>query len=393
MKQDFSAYKSTTFLQAPILKDFQMLLDFIGTGGEFVSKKLLVFSAKTLLELNQLMTKPISHNKTRPNHLTLPNVTVIYNCALQLGFFNYTDKGSRKQIAINPVALESWNSLNPTEQYFTLLNQWLYGVEGNIFFHAPINRLELFKRKSLNQSSQYYEDFFTNEYKIGGLLAGLELFGLINIKHAKPDKSGGWKIKGLKLTEFGDFIFNVLLDKKEMDKFSDWWIRAESNSIYSANFALFQQYFPELKNTYQRKLDTEKRLGAYIFKVSLQQAWIRIAIDSSVSLDELADIILQCFGFENDHLYEFSFTDTSGKKCQYVHPELEDEDFFTDEITLSELPLSVKGSMTFLFDFGASWNFSIKLENIDSNYKFDDSSAVFLDKEGNPPKQYLDWDE
>ena len=49
--------------------------------------------------------------------------------------------------------------------------------------------------------------------------------------------------------------------------------------------------------------------------------------------------------------------------------------------------------MTFLFDFGASWNFSIKLENIDSNYKFDDSSAVFLDKEGNPPKQYLDWDE
>ncbi len=169
--------------------------------------------------------------------------------------------------------------------------------------------------------------------------------------------------------------------------------KMEDIAYYSANFSLFQQYFPDLKNTYQRKLDTEKRLGAYIFKVSLQQVWIRIAIDSSVSLDELADIILQGFGFENDHLHEFSFTDTSGKKCRYVHPELEDEDFFTDEITLSELPLSIKGSMTFFFDFGEEWNFSIKLENIDSDYKFGDTPAELLDKEGKPPEQYLDWGE
>jgi len=37
--------------------------------------------------------------------------------------------------------------------------------------------------------------------------------------------------------------------------------------------------------------------------------------------------------------------------------------------------IQVKGSMTFLFDFGEGWNFSIKLEHIDSDYKFGDTPA------------------
>ena len=385
--------KQNTHLQAPILKDFQMLLDFIGSDGEFVSKKQLVFSAKTLLELNLLMSKPIAHKKTRPNHATFPHIAVIYNCALQLGFFNYTDKGARKQIHLNSAALKSWNSLNPTEQYFTLLDKWLFRHEDGIDFLKPINRLESFKSRSLNQLSRYYQNIFSHGHKMGGLLAGLELFGLLNIQHVKPDKSGGWMIKSFKLTEFGDFIFNIFLEKKGTVTFEDSFMLALTSPDDYSSFEIFQAYFPDLQNTFQLEADTSKRTGAFIFKVSLHKTWRRIVLAHNLSLDDLADVILQAFDFDNDHLHSFTFIDTNGQKREYLHPGCMDEEFFSDEITLSELPLSIKGSMKFIFDFGDWWEFDIKLENIDSDYKFCDELAEIIDGEGKAPEQYPDWDE
>ena len=385
--------RQNTHLQAPILKDFQTLLDFIGSNGELVSKKQLSFSAKTLLELNLLMSKPLAHKKTRPNHATLPHIAVVYNCALQLGFFNYTDKGARKQIHLNSAALKSWNSLNPTEQYFTLLDKWLFGNKDESAFYAPINSLESFKRRSLNQPSIYYQNIFRHEYKMGGLLAGLELFGLLNIQHAKPDKSGGWTIKSFKLTDFGDFIFNLFLEKKRTVAFENSFILALTSPDECSSFEIFQPYFPDLQNTFQLEADTSKRTGAFIFKVSLHKTWRRIAIAHNLSLDDLADVILQAFDFDNDHLHSFTFIDTNGQKREYTHPECMDEEFSSDEITLSELPLSINGSMKFIFDFGDWWEFNIKLESIDSGYKFCDGSAEIIDGKGDALKQYPDWDE
>jgi len=392
MKKNITTATHNTHQQAPILKDFQMLLDFIGSDGELVSKKQLVFSAKNLLELNLLMSKPIAHNKTRPNQTSLPHIAVVYDCALQLGFFKYTDKGSRKQINLNEAALESWNSLNPTEQYFTLLDRWLFGGEEDRAFSVPINRIEAFKRRSLNQLDSYYQNIFTHEYKMGGLLAGLELFGLVNIEHAKPDESGGWKINSLTLTEFGNFIFNILIEKDAQGTFLDSLLEVTIKPIDFTNFELFQPYFPDLQNTYQLKSQTAKRSGAYIFRISLRRVWRRIAVEDSLTLEELADVILQAFEFNNDHLHSFNFIDTSGQKREYGHPACEDE-FTTDEIILSELPLCIKGSMKFIFDFGDWWEFTIKLEDIDSEYEFKDELAEILEGKGKAPEQYPDWDE
>jgi len=370
--------------QSSVLKDLQILLDFVGSDGKLVSKKQLVFSAKTLLELNQLMSKPIAHNKVRPQQTTFPHIAVVYKSAHQLGFFNYTDKGTRKQINLNPAALESWNKLNPTEQYFTLLDKWLYSDADTSIF-PPMQYIERFKRRFLNKTRDYYQNIFATEYKIGELLAGMELFNLVNIQHAKPDKAGGWKINSLKLTKFGDFILSVILDNMEKYMLAD--------SLRDLGiFELFQPYFPDLKNTYQIKTDTPNRTGVFIFKISLHKAWRKIAIHHSATLYDLANVILQAFNFDNDHLHTFSFLDTSGQKRKYQHPACSYADYFSDEIILSELPLSIKGSMKFIFDFGDWWEFNILLEKVDSNYKINNAKAELLDGKGEPPEQYQDWD-
>lgn len=48
--------------------------------------------------------------------------------------------------------------------------------------------------------------------------------------------------------------------------------------------------------------------------------------------------------------------------------------------------------MMFIFDFGDRWEFNIMLESVDENHTINDAGAEFLDKKGEAPKQYPDWD-
>lgn len=378
-----------------ILTDFQILLDFIGSDGELVSKKQLVFSASTLLELNLLMTKPINHKKTRPQLTTFPHIAIVYKCAHLLRFFHFTDKGARKQINLNPAALESWKKLNPVEQYFTLLAKWLYGdKEDSLDFLAPINRIARFRQDWIDRRRFSFQEILKKEYKISIFLAGIELFGFADITHGKPDSDGNWKITSIKQTEMGKFAFEIIL--KELLSLNDNFLATlfmEKETNKKNLFDVFRPYYPDLKNNFQLQTEAQNRTGVHIFKVSLHRSWRRIAVTHSTTLEELADLILQAFNFENDHLHNFEFIDISGHKREYSHPDNRGDEHFTDEVTLSKLPLNINGSMKFIFDFGDWWEFNILLEKVDNNFELDESSAKLLEMKGKAPEQYPDWDE
>lgn len=137
--------KFTINLKQPgsALQDFHSLLDFIGPDGELVSKKQMVFSTKALLELNPKMTTPIKQDQKRPQQSGFPHISILYHCAKWLGFFHYTEEGTRKRVHLNPAALTSWNKLNFSEQYVTLLETWLCGDPNEVrSFSVPIIRLD-----------------------------------------------------------------------------------------------------------------------------------------------------------------------------------------------------------------------------------------------------------
>jgi hypothetical protein len=126
--------------------------------------------------------------------------------------------------------------------------------------------------------------------------------------------------------------------------------------------------------------------GIYIFKVSLGKPWRQIAIPSHLDLDFLADIILDAFDFDNDHLYQFSCHQPTGATLNINHPYVERKPF-TDEFTVGELPLQKRGKMTFLFDFGDNWKFDLILEEIqapDPQLK----EPKILKSYGKAPEQY-----
>ena len=114
-------------------------------------------------------------------------------------------------------------------------------------------------------------------------------------------------------------------------------------------------------------------------------------IPGELSLDSLADAILQAFDFDNDHLYHFEYRDRRGQTVQIVCPQIRDANAWTDEVAIQDLPLAEGASMTFHFDYGDDWKFTVKLESVTE----DDPTlkeAKVIQRSGKSPAQY-NWDD
>ncbi len=127
-----------------------------------------------------------------------------------------------------------------------------------------------------------------------------------------------------------------------------------------------------------------------MFRVSLANAWRRIAAPDDATLDDLAHTIIAAFEFDMDHLYCFELREPNGRKLRVACPHETDAAAFTDDFALGELPIAEGGTMTMIFDYGDSWHFNIKLEEVSPSAKTDRRHVVA--KGGEPPAQY-EWED
>jgi hypothetical protein len=136
---------------------------------------------------------------------------------------------------------------------------------------------------------------------------------------------------------------------------------------------------------------SEVRDGVFMFRVSLGKVRRVIAIPADLTLDDLADAILDAVDFDRDHLYEFTYRDRLGRTVTVSHPYC-DEGPFTDDVRVGEVPLAPGQSMTFHFDFGDDWMFDVQLERIDPPNKRLKAPRV-LERHGKAPEQYPSWED
>ncbi len=157
-----------------------------------------------------------------------------------------------------------------------------------------------------------------------------------------------------------------------------------------------QPYFPEWRRVYVLE-EPAFQDGLHIFKVEMddyraeESVWRRLAVPAHSSLEEPAVAILKAFKFNAcDHLYEFRYRDQFGRGQVFNHP-YTSEGPYSDEIEIGQLGLPDKGVIQFLFDFGDSWQFRLRLERRESPNSRVKRPKV-IDSAGRPPQQYPDWD-
>lgn len=125
--------------------------------------------------------------------------------------------------------------------------------------------------------------------------------------------------------------------------------------------------------------------GQHVFKVSLGTAcWRRIAIGGEAYLDELADMILDAFDFDPDHLYRFGCT------IEVDHPYLADhsDNALADAVKVGDIPLAKGLRIELLFDFGDQWTFALQTERVDFGPATEQPQV--LEAHGKAPEQYGD---
>ena len=379
-----------------ILRDFEVLLDYVQTNEPTVTKNYQL-PMKALEPINGCLTHPIPHNLSRPTQKSLPNVGGLYLLFRASGLAFIDTSSKKPRLKLNEQVLSSWQRLNPTERYFTLLESWLLRGSEELLgesyrsfysFYHPLTQWLYFHIRLQGPDWPAETDNLANALRyLPGLhnLALMEMFGFVIIESGAPAAKGGWQITAVEPTQYGKILLGYL--EKKVLRESNILLELESPAqVMPGQLQPFiQPYFPQWQNNIQWP-EVSFRSGTHIFRVSLSKSiWRRIAIDAETSLEFLADVILDAFDFANDHLHRFIYRSHLGTNQDVNHPYM-DEGPFTSEVRVGDMTLPIGGTMDFNFDFGDDWYFTVQLESVEEGKEL--KQPKILESHGKAPEQY-----
>ena len=108
-----------------VLRDFQAILDFVGPQGLESSGKYNLLPMKLIGELDSRLSRPLHLNLKRPQIRSHPYLQGLNLLLRASGLTLVEGTGNRARLVVAPEMKVQWDELNPTEQYFNLLEAWL----------------------------------------------------------------------------------------------------------------------------------------------------------------------------------------------------------------------------------------------------------------------------
>jgi|GEM_PF-432717 len=383
-----------------IVKDFETVLAAMGDRGLPVSGKLHQFPAKVLAALNADLSHPIQLDLKRPVQKSFPNLHGLYLLLRATGLAQVHIQGKQHYLRRDPEIYASWQALNPTEKYFTLLEAWVIRGDEELLGDRRSMLSEgtrvLKSWTTLGQKPKTFSDYNKQEEIIywPGLhnIALMQLFGWMEVTSAKPGDGKGWRIKKIAPLPIGDAITRVVMNGYAQQGFL-WRSQQDFTQPWGELQPFFEPYFPEWGNNLASLAPVEHQVGTYIFNVSLGKAKRRISMSSEATLADFSSLILKSVDFGQDHLDMFVVRDRMGRTFEINHPYNEwAEGARTNEVLIGDLPLQPGSSMLYVFDFGDNWEFQVVLEEIQPGKPKRNSNKI-LERKGKAPEQYPDWGE
>jgi hypothetical protein len=383
-----------------ILRDFEMLLGYLRERGLPVTG-MHQLPLRVLPEINARLTHPLQLGLKRPQQKSYPHIHGLYLLLRASGLTCVGGTSEKPLLLVDEAVYQVWESLNPTERYGSLLEAWLLRGKPEIIgeYYRPLflipgnfEKWASFFAVIPDAGLQIAGDHVAEDwlrYTLGWHNLGLlDLFGLITVQQGPPAPGKGWQIERIYRTTVGDALLALLYTEFFGDFDNIREIEGKGKVPFGVLQPVLQPYFPQWENSLSVP-EWAFREGTHIFKVSLGRLWRRIAIPADQTLDALASAILNAMEFDHDHLYRFSYQNRFGALESVNHPYL-DEEPWTSEVLVGDVPLPIGQMMTYLYDFGDQWEFDVSLEQVDPEMVIEDS--VILEAYGESPEQYPGWD-
>src|SRR5262249_30927087 len=156
----------------------------------------------------------------RPQLKSHPYLRGLHLLFRATGLARVEGTGAKTRLVVDAATRERWDALNPTEQYFTLLEAWLrvskaemVGEHGSHFDNEAFSDC-LQAWRFLPPEGLTFDVKHPERAHVPGLYGGnhhvglMDLFGLWKIVHA-PVAPAPWIPAGLEHTPFGDAVFTI----------------------------------------------------------------------------------------------------------------------------------------------------------------------------------------
>src|SRR5262245_12122089 len=206
----------------PIVRDFQRLLDFVGDGIE-VGGKYYLLPMESITELDNRLSRPLHLELKRPQLRSHPYLQGLYLLLRATGLGQVGRVGSKARLQLDPIVLESWRNLNPTERYFNLLEAWLLrgrpemvgekGRSWSTFLLECLQTVQGADRESSRLRGKKPQDiYFVGIGREFYHLAVMDLFGLIEVEQPPPPVQQ-WYPAALRRLPLGEAVCSLLTTK------------------------------------------------------------------------------------------------------------------------------------------------------------------------------------
>ncbi len=311
-----------------ILRDVETLIEFIGEAGLVTKSKQGNLPSETLAELNTRLAAPIENCLKRPLLRDYPNIGGIYVLLRVMALAR--SEGTRLRIDTEILAV--WRGLNPAEQYFALVEAWLFQADAAVLGASDRRRQCQFVENVIflaefKESNWKNFDERCHVYELPGTVSAWNAqlharFGLVELE-ARPlagrrCESRGWIMQKARRTAWGKAVTWAILDSVLTGGVSELWMQDEPEDAgFGILQPVFRPWFPEWNNVFQ-PAPPVTQTGTHIIKVkfaggqALAGISCLLSVPGDATLDELADAVLKAFKFSDTAEVPPSFEPKNG---------------------------------------------------------------------------------
>jgi len=416
----------------PLLKDFEIFTYYLEENRIKLTSGRGWIPSEILYELNSKMSYSTPQTTPRTSQKFYVLLNLLYYLATEGRLFNKVRE--KRTLYLEPTErLELYRELTLTEKYFFLLETLWRDIDWRFLDIDRFSREDpIFGMPQIFSSLlpwKVYSERFKRSYlswhdfRMNYIVFILYLYRLIDIylvfdaENYIPYFKYYIPIEKIKMSSLGEFLLPILAEKRDIFHWNlPWRIRelGEANPIPGSPFqeeigkkSIKKPYIEEpfflpfvhlfekgeLTKTLPRIVNRVDFIdGVYTFKVSLlpeRDIWRRIKISADHTLFDLAEAILDAYKFDRSHLFSFFMDGKKWSPYEFTSP-YDNEGPYSTEVRIGELNLCLGQKFLYLYDYGAQWEFEVKLESIDQNKPKPDTPKI-IEKHGRSPEQYPVW--
>jgi hypothetical protein len=384
--------------QQPIIQDFDDFLAYFDGKEVLLTKTSEQINSKACFELNSNMFYQEKGVQVKSKPTKYPLLLLLFELGKASGLIEYLQVKSKRSIVRNEEAISYYESLNPTEKYFFLFQTFITEID--------FERLteDVFRLPNPEYIQSYFEEsakkeedgnpYYHHSYVV---TLSFEFFGWGDT--IRDEKFAF--IRSFTLNEIGKMLISTIVESRKPVFWNSYYFIAQQYLLWvNADSFFFMNEQPEIsKEEFESMLTSKEKepfllpfkgllpentldkvrsfaqneqKGVFYFKVYLYgktSVWRKIAIDGSLSMEDLHFAIRQAYGLgKNEQAYIFCPNGNLDSYFKIVGKGTRESGMRADLVPVKELKTKKFQKMLLMFFTDTErFDFDIVLEEVEEN--------------------------